>query len=427
MIAIGKDSTNRTNEPIPESKNKVFNHPVPNLPMHQLYVLQPPPNKKMKVQFNAVIQKSLWKWEEGKSLVYIRFGHIMLGDWEFDIGPCILHRDAGGGFYTVRYDMSIDSDFIKSLRIGLPYKYTVYSPLIKVTKHQYECLHGAPPFECANTNRLLKVPKEKIVPGGFYRQFDTMILPDTKTKTTKGTVKKLFDLISLAEPNDPTASTIPTPAMMRCKCMEIHLQPTREILLSGSFKAKLDVSINGCVSLFRCVFLQWVEYRGDENRWEVPDIGSFLIDWIEALLVILNKQQSHAVTSAVLLACCLFKLNQIFNVPFSNEFRVALLQAMSLSITNGEKELEFLMSMIGESSEAKNFVIIVLVHYLRAVVKLQKPENAIVIVNALPLYHFLCYFSLPNQPTYISLHNITWGDAFLMIEMLKSTLKFITG
>lgn len=75
-------------------------------------------------------------------------------------------RDAGNGFHAVRYDMSIDSDFIKSVRIGLPYKYTVYSPLIKVTKHQYEYLHGAPPYQGANTNRLLKVPKEKLCPGG---------------------------------------------------------------------------------------------------------------------------------------------------------------------------------------------------------------------------------------------------------------------
>ena len=73
-------------------------------------------------------------------------------------------RDAGDGFHTVRYDMSIDTDFMKSLRIGLPYKYVVYSPLMKVTKHQYEYLHGAP-YQGANTSRLLKVPKEELFPG----------------------------------------------------------------------------------------------------------------------------------------------------------------------------------------------------------------------------------------------------------------------
>lgn len=109
---------------------------------------------------------------------------------------------------------------------------------------------------------------------GYYRQFDTMILPDTKVKTVKGTLKKAWEFISRAEPDDPTAISVPTPTVMRCQCMEIHLKPTREILLTGSFKIKLNSAINGCVSLIRCAYLQWVEHRGGENRWEVPDIGS---------------------------------------------------------------------------------------------------------------------------------------------------------
>ena len=88
----------------------------------------------------------------------------------FDCCTCtiITIRDAGGGFHSVRYDMTtISSDFMMSLRIGLPYKYVVYSPLMKATKHQYEYLHGAPPnFKSPDKNRLLKVPKEKLGPGG---------------------------------------------------------------------------------------------------------------------------------------------------------------------------------------------------------------------------------------------------------------------
>ena len=46
----------------------------------------------MKIQFNAVIHLEIWKWEEGKSSIYMRFGHKELGDWKCDIGPCTLYR-----------------------------------------------------------------------------------------------------------------------------------------------------------------------------------------------------------------------------------------------------------------------------------------------------------------------------------------------
>ena len=52
-----------------------------------------------------------------------------------------------------------------SLKIGLPYKYVVYSPKTNQIGHQYEYLHGAPPCDNPN-NRLLRVPEEKLRPGG---------------------------------------------------------------------------------------------------------------------------------------------------------------------------------------------------------------------------------------------------------------------
>ena len=198
-------------------------------------------------------------------------------------------RDAGHGFHAVRYDMKVNSEFMVSLKIGLPYKYVVYSPKTNKIGHQYECLHGAPPYESYYNNRLLRVPKEKLGPGGkvilplcsmillsslgYYRQFDTMILPDVKVKVPKGRLKKVWDFISGAEPDDSDAITVPTPALMRSQCMEIHLQPTRDILLSGSFQISLEGAINGCVSLIRCAFVQWVEHRGGQNFWEVRDIS----------------------------------------------------------------------------------------------------------------------------------------------------------
>ena len=107
---------------------------------------------------------------------------------------------------------------------------------------------------------------------GCYRQFDTMILPDVKVKVLKRSLKKARSFI-WAEPDDSDAITVPTPTLMRSQCMEIHLQPTRDILLSGSFKIGLEGAINGCVSLIRCAFLQWVEQKGNYYSWEVTDIS----------------------------------------------------------------------------------------------------------------------------------------------------------
>ena len=153
-----------------------------NRPTTPFDVLKPPEDKTMKIQFNAVIQKSIWEWEEERSTVYMRFGHKELGNWKCDIGPCVLLRlvifmlqlsiffpairDAGHGFYAVRYDMTVNSEFMVSLKIGLPYKYVVYSPKINKVGHQFEYLHGAPPYNNPNNNRLLRVPMEKLGPGG---------------------------------------------------------------------------------------------------------------------------------------------------------------------------------------------------------------------------------------------------------------------
>ena len=81
-----------------------------------------------------------------------------------------------------------------------------------------------------------------------------------------------------------------------------------------------------------------------------------MIDWIQSVLVDLNKCRDivpHAVTSSALLACFLYKLRKFYNIPISDELKISLLQAISLSVTNGEKELNFLGSMIQESPEAK--------------------------------------------------------------------------
>lgn len=94
-----------------------------------------------------------------------------------------------------------------------------------------------------------------------------MILPHVKSKTAKSN-GRLWELFSRSS-DDPTAITVPTPLIMRSQCMEIHLQPTKDIIMSGNFMSHLQTAINGCVSLIRCAFVQWVEHRASFHKWEV--------------------------------------------------------------------------------------------------------------------------------------------------------------
>ena len=81
-----------------------------------------------------------------------------------------------------------------------------------------------------------------------------------------------------------------------------------------------------------------------------------MIEWVQSALVDINKCRDtvpHAVTSSALLACCLYQLRKFYNIPISDEFKISLLQAISLSITNGEKELIFLESKMQRNYQAR--------------------------------------------------------------------------
>ena len=57
------------------------------------------------------------------------------------------------------------------------------------------------------------------------------------------------------------------------------------------------------------------------------------------------------------------------------------------------------------------------------VIDLGKSDNAIIIVKALPLYHFLRDFSVPNEQSHVPLNKITWGDDSLLMPKLQMTLS----
>ena len=67
---------------------------------------------------------------------------------------------------------------------------------------------------------------------------------------------------------------------------------------------------------------------------------------------------------------------------------------------------------------------VALVYYLRSVIELENSDNAIVVVKALPLYHFLCGLSVPYQQSHVPLNKIAWGDDSLSMPKLQMTLRY---
>ena len=66
--------------------------------------------------------------------------------------------------------MTVNYEFMKLQRIGLPYKYVVYSPRMIAVGHPFEKLHGAP-YSGSENNRLLRLPEDKLRPGGMCMDF----------------------------------------------------------------------------------------------------------------------------------------------------------------------------------------------------------------------------------------------------------------
>ena len=75
----------------------------------------------------------------------------------------------------------------------------------------------------------------------------------------------------------------------------------------------------------------------------------------------------------------------------------------------------------------RDSVKLVLVYYLRTIIDLGKFDHAIVVVKALPLYHFLCGLSVPNEQSHVPLNKIIWGDDSLLMPKLQNTLRYKKG
>lgn len=69
-------------------------------------------------------------------------------------------------------------------------------------------------------------------------------------------------------------------------------------------------------------------------------------------MLLTSELESHLrVFSGVLIAWCLKNLIKSHNIDITDDMKTGLLQVMSLTVANGEKELEFLQSMIKTSEE----------------------------------------------------------------------------
>ena len=80
-----------------------------------------------------------------------------------DIGPGACRHLVDDQF-LVMFTVKMHMDMLASK--GIFYKYVVFSRRMEEVGHPHEFLHGAP-YGTGLTNRVLKIPQNKLVPGGW--------------------------------------------------------------------------------------------------------------------------------------------------------------------------------------------------------------------------------------------------------------------
>ena len=195
-----------------------------------------------------------------------------------------IFRDCGSGLHVFNVLFRVDFQSLKRIlkyRGGIPYKYLVYSPRADTSGNPYEYLYGAPAYDSGKTNRLLKISEASLEQGGIVmfvmkltlfcfdtianiRQFDTMVFPEVKDR--RNIIGRVFEFFS-----GSSEFKVPAPSQMRTTCMEIHLSPTRNILVTGEYIEKFEFAVDGCVGLFHCGYVQYCDYYGGEREWVIKE------------------------------------------------------------------------------------------------------------------------------------------------------------
>lgn len=69
--------------------------------------------------------------------------------------------------------------------------------------------------------------------------------------------------------------------------------------------------------------------------------------WFESMISdLLLLESCHRAVSGVILACCLRVLERSYSISVTEELKVKVIKVMTLSLHDGEKELEYLQSLI---------------------------------------------------------------------------------
>ena len=69
--------------------------------------------------------------------------------------------------------------------------------------------------------------------------------------------------------------------------------------------------------------------------------------WFESMISdLLLLESCHRTVSGVILACCLRVLERSYSISVTEELKVKVIKVMTLSLHDGEKELEYLQSLI---------------------------------------------------------------------------------
>ena len=106
---------------------------------------------------------------------------------------------------------------------------------------------------------------------GVHKQFDTMVYPESESKT--GIINTLVGYFV-------GSHSVPSPSEMRIKSMEIHLEPLRNVLLSGKFEEKFEIhtETDECIDILNCAYMQYIDHHCEGQKpWmlkkEISDVS----------------------------------------------------------------------------------------------------------------------------------------------------------
>ena len=104
-----------------------------------------------------------------------------------------------------------------------------------------------------------------------------MVFPEVKDKSNviKRTAYYIWGLMGGGSGSDHPKFTVPPADDMRSICMEIHLEPYKNGMLSGEFEGGFDVyrSVEDFTALYKCCLTQYCGKKtGTVEEWGIESI-----------------------------------------------------------------------------------------------------------------------------------------------------------